>query len=124
MVRTWVVHMHSSLDENGFPARKKALSPARRQLVGLMQRVNFGRIEGLILRGGEPVFDGTPPRVVLEVKLASENGPRPEYAMADFALKAEVVDLFEHFDRLRDVQIEMLIVKHGLPFMMQVEIAI
>jgi hypothetical protein len=36
---------------------KAALSPARRRLVELMQEINYGRIERLEVRDGEPVFD-------------------------------------------------------------------
>ncbi len=103
---------------------KSSLSPARRSLVELMQRVNFGRIEGLVIRGGEPVLEDLGTRVVLEVKFGGENGPRPEAAAAaaaDFALKRQVVELFGHFDRLGDGRIEVLTVKHGLPFGMNVE---
>jgi hypothetical protein len=78
---------------------KASLSEPRRRLVELMQRVNFGRIEGLAVRAGEPVL-APPPRVVNEIKFGGENGPRPELAAADFALKAQVVELFHHFDRL------------------------
>ena len=101
---------------------KSFLSPGRRSLVELMQRVNFGRIEGLTVCRGEPVFDdAAPPRVVLEVKFGADNGPRREAAIPDFALKQQVVDLFAHLDRFRDARIEALTVKHGLPFGMNVE---
>jgi len=101
---------------------KSSLSPNRRRLVELMQRANFARIEGLVVREGEPVLDeDKSPRVVLEVKFGAENGPRPESAISDFALKEPIVDLFAHMDRLRDGRIEVLTVKHGLPFGMQVE---
>lgn len=101
---------------------KSSLSPHRRRLVELMQRVNFGRIEGLRVHRGEPVFDEhVPPRVILEVKFGADNGPRPESATGDFALKQQVVDLFAHLDRLRDARIEVLTVKHGLPFGMHIE---
>lgn len=101
---------------------KSSLSPARRRLVELMQRVNFGRIEGLLVREGDPVFDDrSPPRVVLEVKFGADNGPRPESDISDFSLKTQVVDLFAHLSRLRNGRIEALSVKHGLPFGMHVE---
>jgi len=101
---------------------KSFLSPGRRRLVELMQRVNFGRIEGLLVRCGEPVFDNaTPPRVVLEVKFGADNGPRPEAAITDFALKQQVIDLFAYLDRFREARIEALTVKHGLPFGMHIE---
>jgi hypothetical protein len=84
----------------------------------LLQQVNFGRIEGLTVRGGEPVLD-PPPRVVREVKFGGENGPRPEGSLGDFPLKAQAVELFRFFDRLRDGRILLLEVKHGLPFRLQ-----
>jgi hypothetical protein len=98
---------------------KSELSPARRRLVEMLQRLNFGRIEGLLVRAGEPLFD-PPPRQVREVKFGGENGARPEAAAADFALKAQVAELFRHLDELGDGTVEALSVKHGLPFAMQV----
>ena len=49
-------------------------------------------------------------------KLASENGPRPELAAADFPLKRHVVELFDLFDELHNGVIDVLEIKHGLPF--------
>jgi len=101
---------------------KSLLSPSRRHLVELMQRINFGRIEGLTVRDREPVFETeVPPRVIQDVKFGGENGPRYEAQTADFALKLQVVELFGHFDRLVNARIESLTVKHGLPFTMQIE---
>jgi hypothetical protein len=98
-----------------------ALSPSRRQLVELMQQINFGRIEGLLIHGGEPALDESPIKVFLEVKFGGENGPRSEASAGDFALKAQVVDLFSHLDQLQQARIEVLTIKHGLPFGMNVE---
>ena len=94
---------------------KSALSPARRQLVTLLQRLNFGRVEGLVVRGGEPVLDPMP-RVIREHKFCSDNGPRPEAGRADCKLKKQVDDLMELLARIGDGTIEVLTVKHGLPF--------
>jgi len=96
---------------------KAALSPARARLVELMQGLNFGRVEQLVVRGGEPVLD-PPPRLVREVKFCAENGPRPETAKEDFALKAQVSDLFAHMEAMGDGVIACIEVKHGLPFRM------
>jgi hypothetical protein len=98
---------------------KAALSVPRQRLVELMQTINFGRIEDLAVRGGNPVFD-PPPRIVREVKFGGENGPRPEQAAADFLLKAQVVELFQQFEQIGDGVIESIDVKHGLPFRMTV----
>ena len=94
---------------------KRSLSPARRELVGLLQRINFGRIEGLRVRGGEPVLDPMP-NVTREHKFCGENGPRPEAGRADFKLKGQVADLMQLLDSIGDGVITVLTVKHGVPF--------
>jgi hypothetical protein len=99
---------------------KQSLSLNKRQLLLLMQRLNFGRIEGLKIRNGEPVLD-PPPRVVREVKFGGENGPRAEAGTDDFLLKSQVVDLFRQLEMLRDCTVCVLVVKHGLPFGMEME---
>ena len=100
--------------------RKSDLSPSRARLVELMQRLDFGRIESLTIREGDPVLD-PPPRIVRDVKFCSQNGPRPESELHDFVLKAQVWDLFVHFDSIGNGTIRSLEIMHGLPFLMQVE---
>jgi hypothetical protein len=95
------------------------LSARRAGLLELMQSINFGRIEGLAVLDGEPVLD-PPPRVIREVKFGGENGPRPELDAGNFLLKTQVVELFQHFDHLGDGTIDVLEIKHGLPFRMLV----
>lgn len=99
---------------------KRDLPTARLRLIKLMQSVNFGRIESLSINGGQPMLD-PPPRVIREHKFGGENGPRPELGNADFLLKQQVVELFAFFDRHPDGVIEVLEIKHGLPFRMTVE---
>jgi hypothetical protein len=82
-----------------------------------MQALNFGRVENLAVRNGQPVLDPMP-RVVEEIKFGGDNGPRPEHDRADFQLKAQVVELFHQLDRLGSGSVEVLEVKHGLPFRM------
>lgn len=101
-------------------ANKADLSPAGARLVELMQGLNFGRVLDLAVQDGEPVLD-PPPRVVREVKFGGENGSRPEAAKTDFALKAEVRDLFAHLEAVGDGVVQCIEVKHGLPFKMTVE---
>ena len=61
-----------------------SLSPSALRLVRLMQQLNFGRLEGLGIRKGEPTWD-SPPRVVREVKFGADNEPRPEATQQSFA---------------------------------------
>ena len=99
---------------------KSSLSIGGRKLVQLLQRVDFGRVEGIVVGGGEPVFD-PPPRIIREIKFGGENGPHPKAGREDFALKAQVCDLFAQLEELGDGVILRLEVKHGLPFKMDVE---
>ena len=99
---------------------KQDLPSERQRLVELMQRINFGCIEDLPVQRGEPVMD-PPPRVVHQVKIRGENGPRPESAKADFALKAEVCELFAYLKAVGDGVIRSIEIQRGLPFRMTIE---
>jgi hypothetical protein len=85
-----------------------------------MQRLNFGRIENLAVRAGEPTFDPAP-RIIQDIKIGGENGPRPEMARDDFTLKSQVAELFDHLNRISDGSVAMIEVKHGLPFRLVIE---
>jgi hypothetical protein len=102
---------------------KAALSEPRKRLLVAMQRVNFGRIEGLEVRCGEPVFQPAP-RIVQDIKIGGENGPRPELSIEDFALKSAVIELFDHLSRIGDGTLESIEVKYGMPFKLVVERAV
>ena len=97
---------------------KPSLSPARQQLVERMQDLNFGRISDLHIVHGDPLFVDPPPRIVREVKFGGDNAPRPERERHHFLLKAQVVELFAMFDRLGTGRIDLIEVKHGIPFRM------
>jgi hypothetical protein len=99
--------------------RKASLTAGRRRLLELFQQANFGRVERLTVKSGEPIFD-PPPRIVREIKFGGDNGPRREMEVGDFQLKSQIVELFNHFDELRDVTIKVIEIKHGLPFRMEV----
>jgi hypothetical protein len=99
---------------------KASLSGPRRHLLETMQRLNFGRIEGLEIRKGEPLFQPAP-RIVQDIKIGGENGPRPEVSIEDFALRSAVIELFNHLSRIGDGTLESLEIKYGMPFKLAVE---
>ena len=95
---------------------KSSLSTAQKRMLEAMQRVNFGRIEGLTITDGEPVLSPRP-RIVKDVKLgAADSGTRPELEADDFALKREHIELFETFRQLGNGTVESIEIKAGLPF--------
>ena len=106
-------------DKNHPQYLKSGLSPNRRHLVELMQDINFGRLEDVHVRDAEPVFNPSP-RILRDIKFGGDNGPRSELHTDDFQLKSQIVEMFAHFDRVRDCKIETLEIKHGLPFRMSV----
>jgi hypothetical protein len=95
------------------------LSKPRKQLLRVMQRVNFGRIENLVVCRGEPVLEPSP-RVVKDLKLGGDNEPRPELELQHFELKREQTELFDALTRIQDGQVELIEIKHGLPFRLTV----
>ena len=99
---------------------KASLTPSQQKLLIEMQRINYGRIDGLSVHRGEPVMD-PPPCIVREIKFGGDNGPRPEVGKADFALKAQVRDLFAQLEALGNGVIPCIEIQRGLPFRMTVE---
>lgn len=94
--------------------RFSQLSAPRQALVRLLQSINFGHIEGLEVRCGEPVFSPAP-TVLVEVKLDSESESRREANLADFELRAEVTRLMQQLDSLGDGAIDRIDVRYGVP---------
>ena len=96
------------------PVRFAQLSGSRQTLVRLCQVVNYGYIQELNVRNSDPVFD-PPPLVLLDVKLDSDNGPRPEADLPDFELRHEFCRLMIQFDELNNARIERIEVRAGIP---------
>ncbi|MCC6392614.1 MAG: hypothetical protein IT167_18585 [Bryobacterales bacterium] len=98
----------------------KDLSAPKQRLLRLFQAVNFGRVEELEVRDGEPQFS-PPPRVFVELKLDVENGARQESGLEQFPLRSQVVRFFTQLSRLEDGTVECIDIRHGLPFRIVVE---
>jgi len=86
----------------------------------LFQTINFGRVEELEIRKGEPEFS-PPPRVFVELKLDAADGPRPETRLDRFAVRSQVERFFTQIARLSQGTVEVIEVRHGLPFRMVIE---
>ena len=102
------------------PITKAVLSESQSRLVELLQRINFGRVEGLHVRAGEPVFDPAP-RVVQKLKIGADNAPRPEATLPDFGLKRQMIELLEIIAELGEGEIRSIETAHGLPLLVELE---
>lgn len=102
------------------PLTKSSLTPAQTRLVRLMQGVNFGRIEDLEVRDGQPVFSPRP-RIIQKLKMGADNNARSEAEYDDFRLKHGVVELLEMISRLRDGEVRSIEVRSGLPVTAEIE---
>ena len=102
------------------PTTKSSLSDPQHRLIELMQFLNFGRIEALLVQGGEPVFE-PPPRIIQKLKMGGENGPRLEAGLQDFWLKQQTVEMLRAIAELGDGKVSLIEIKHGLPYAVEIE---
>ncbi|WP_339749226.1 hypothetical protein [uncultured Rubinisphaera sp.] len=96
---------------------KSSVSLSHQKLIELMQHIHYGRIERLVINDCHPELN-PPPEITREIKLGGQFVSRSEPATEDFALKSQILELFTYFDQLQDGVIEVLEIKHGLPFRM------
>jgi hypothetical protein len=102
------------------PITKSSLSDAQSRLIQLLQQINFGRLELLQVRGGEPMFE-PPPRIIRKLKLGADNAPRPEASLQDFWLKHQTVEMLQEIADLGDGEVLSIEIKNGLPFLIEIE---
>jgi hypothetical protein len=96
------------------PVYTAPFSASRQALVRLCQDINFGQIQNLYVRHGDPVWDPAP-TVLSEIKLDVEDAPRPEAELPDFKLSTEIQRLTCQLDQLKDGRIEKIEVRGGVP---------
>ncbi len=90
------------------------LSARRQILVRRCQQLGFGTIRNLEVRDREPVF-GPETEVIFDVKLDSDETPRPEQSFNDFVVCGEIRRLCSMLDTLGDGAIEHVEVRAGIP---------
>jgi hypothetical protein len=89
------------------------LSGPRQALVRLCQSIDYGQILDLQVCDCQPVFS-PPPTVLLDIKLDTDSGGRPESELADFALCDEVCRLLDRLDQMQAGQIQRIEVRAGI----------
>ena len=101
------------------PESTRDLTNTEKELLGLMRRVAFGRIERLEIVRGE-LGSREAWRVVRDVKLGTAQIGSKD-AHCDFSLKREVQDFFCLIRGLDSAVLRKIEVRHGLPAHVQVE---
>jgi len=103
------------------PTSTQDLLPSERRFLDAMRHLRFGRFEFLQIRDGELAIDPWP-TTVRDVKFAAQEN-QPQAAATEFALKDQVVELFEYIRSVDAGEIRTLEVRHGLPFSMEIELS-
>ncbi|MGO9240191.1 MAG: hypothetical protein ACLQBJ_05210 [Bryobacteraceae bacterium] len=100
--------------------RFSQLSRARQALVRLCQATNYGQIQHLEITDGEPALSAAQ-LVLVELKLDSDENPRPELHLADFDLCDEIHLMMERLDAVHNGRIQRIEVRAGIPRRMVLE---
>jgi hypothetical protein len=98
--------------------RIQDLNLRQHSLVELMRENQFGRIEHMPIRGGQPILDSTV-NVVRVARLGGDSLATKSITGDDFELKRQVRNLFEELERLQDGTVIRLEFRHGLPFLLE-----
>ena len=94
------------------------LTSAQRWLLEVMTDHQFGRIENLAVRGGEPLFDQNV-RIVRSARLGGGDGGTVVSRSDEYELKQAVCHLFDELMRLQEGWVVRLEFRHGLPFLLE-----
>lgn len=92
-----------------------SITDAQKRLLQLMQDVHYGKIEDLVISGGEPVL-GLPVKVLRDIKLSVDGGRKPTFPDRDYLDKPQVVEMLRQFKRLGDGVVQLVEIHDGLPF--------
>jgi len=98
---------------------KSSLNPDQRLLVEIIEALDFGVIERLLIRGGLPCYEQEP-RIVQTIKLAPKAERQQDRHDADLTLNKAFENLFDQLGRLRDGFVEVE-VQHSRPFRLVLE---
>lgn len=103
--------------------RLSELSSPRQVLLRLCQRVDYGQILDVLVIGREPMFNQAP-TLMLDIRLDSEAGSRPELDLADFDLCEEVCRLLDCLDKMENGRIQRIEVRAGIPRRILIEASV
>lgn len=88
------------------------------RLVLIMRDYQFGRVENMSVREGQPVLDHDV-KIVRVARLTGDAGTTDSIGAGEFELKRAVRDLFAELTQLQNGKVIRLEFKHGLPFLLE-----
>jgi hypothetical protein len=94
------------------------LTAAENSLLQIMRQHQFGRVENVPVRAGQPILNSEVKIVYVEYLGGAHSGTKVPTS-DDFELRQPVRDLFDRLQRLCDGTIVRLDFKHGLPFLLE-----
>ena len=98
------------------------LSPSERRFLAAMREVGFGRFEYLQIRNGEIILDPSPV-AVRDVKFGAEL-TSSRHSNSEHRLKRQATEFFGYAREIVAGEIRTLEIRHGLPFSMEIELAV
>ena len=101
------------------PRTTKDLTAAQLRLVLIMSEYQFGRVENMPVRAGQPDLNPEV-RVVRVARLGGESSGFKVPTAADFELKQSVCDLLDELARLQNGTIVKLEFRHGMPCLLEI----
>jgi hypothetical protein len=107
---------HSALRGRKLTSMRRSgeLSAQQRSLLEIMREHQFGRVENMPVRAGQPIL-GRELKVVRVSRLGGESGGTKPPGPDEFELKRAVCDLFDELARLGNGTVVKLEFKRGLP---------
>ena len=96
------------------PLRTRDLTVQQRSLLEIMREHQFGRIENMSVRAGQPILDSDM-NVVRTARLGGESGGTRVPSTDEFELKRSFCELFEELARIDNGVVVRLEFKRGLP---------
>jgi hypothetical protein len=100
--------------------RFSELSGPRQALIRRCQRLGFGTLRNIEVRDREPTFGAT--EVIIDLKLDSDNAPRPEQNLSNFLVCDEIRRLFSMLDDFVNATVDIE-VRTGVPRRVFIKVA-
>ncbi len=98
---------------------EKAQSPERQRLAGMIEKLEFGLIERLLVINGQPQFTPAPERTRV-VNFDVDDAPNGRQSRREYRLRT-MGTLFRCLDTIRGRTFVTIVVRYGLPVRLSIK---